>query len=59
MRKCSKCDVEAAMHRATVYACPNCGSIVNADELYKLLEGIGIEKKVIEKIRSDIAAINL
>lgn len=56
MRRCSKCDVEAAMHRATVYVCPNCESIVNADELYKLLKGIGMEKEVIEEVRSSLAA---
>jgi len=36
------------MHRATVYVCPKCDSLVNVDELYKLLEKI--EKKLIEKI---------
>jgi len=59
MRKCSKCDVEAAMYRATVYVCPNCHSIVNADDLYKLLEGIGIERKIIDEVLSNIVAINL
>jgi len=59
VRKCSKCNVEASMYRATVYVCPKCNTIVNAEELFKLLESIGIEKEIIDKVQCNIVAIIL
>ncbi len=44
------------MYRATVYVCPKCNKIVNAGELFRLLESIGIEKKIIDKVQSSIVA---
>lgn len=56
MRKCPECEAEASMYRATVYVCPKCGSIINAEELFRLLERIGVKRKIIGKVRSDVVA---
>lgn len=54
MMKCSKCDVDAAMYRATVRVCPKCGAILDANELFRLLEELKISKKSKRFIKEEI-----
>lgn len=54
MMKCSKCDVDSAMYRATVRVCPKCGAILDANELFRLLEELKISKKSKRFIKEEI-----
>lgn len=41
-------------HRAEVRACPKCGRILDAEELYRMLESLGISQDTIEKVKEEI-----
>ena len=57
--KCPKHHVDSAIYRATVRVCPKCGDILDAEELFRLLEELKIDKALIEKIRSAILYKNI
>jgi Zn-finger nucleic acid-binding protein len=52
MLKCPKCGVDSAMHRATVRVCPECGRILDAEELFRLLKELGVSEDTIEKVKN-------
>ena len=59
MVKCPKCDVYPAIHRAEVRVCPKCGRILDAKELFRLLETLGFTEKTIERIKEEHLAIRV
>lgn len=52
--KCPKCNVDSATYRAQVKVCPKCHSILDAQELFRLLEQMGMSKKLIKSALSEI-----
>jgi len=54
MMKCDKCHVDSAMYRATVMVCPKCHGILNAEQLFQLLEKLRISKELVEQIKKEI-----
>ena len=59
MIKCPKDNVYPALHRATVRVCPKCGDILDAEQLFRLLKELKIDKELIEKIRSAVFYNNI
>lgn len=55
MIECLKCNADSAMYRATVWVCPSCGDILNAEQLFRLLENLEISKRLARRIRIEIA----
>ena len=59
MIKCPKDNVYPFLHRATVRVCPKCGDVLDAEELFRLLKELKVDKELIEKIRSAILYKNI
>ena len=59
MIKCPKDNVYPSLHRATVRVCPKCGDVLDAEELFRLLKELKVDKELIEKIRSAILYKNI
>ena len=53
MMKCPECDVYSSMYRAVVRVCPKCGRVLDAEELFRLLETLGLTEETIEKIKKE------
>ncbi len=47
-----------AVERAKVWVCPECGCVLDAEELYGLLEKLGVDKKIIGQVRKSITALS-
>ena len=54
MKKCPKCNVDSAMYRATVRVCPNCGRMLDAEELFRLLGELGVAKDTIQGVKHQL-----
>jgi len=54
MMKCPKDKSDAAVHRAKVMVCPKCGVILDAEELLRMLKRLGISKRLVEGVQSEI-----
>ena len=52
MMKCPDCDRDSALHRATVRVCPECGRVLDAEDLFRLLKEIGVSKNTIKQIKT-------
>jgi hypothetical protein len=59
MLKCTKCDRELSEHKATVRACPNCGRILDAEPLFRLLKELRFSEEAISKIRDEYTVMRL
>ena len=56
MVKCPQCNAETRKLEASVYVCKECDSIPYDFGLTRLLEEIGINRRIIEKIEKHIMA---
>jgi len=54
MKKCPKCNVDSALYRAIVEVCPNCGRMLDAEELFRLLGELGVPKDAIESVKRQL-----
>jgi len=59
MKKCPKCKRDSATHKIIVEVCPECGCILEAENLYKKLRQLGISQDVIDKIKCEIRTLNV
>jgi len=41
------------MHIAAVMVCPGCGRVLDAKELFRLLEELGVTQDTIEKVKNE------
>ena len=53
MMKCPKDKVDSASYRASVMVCPECGRILDAGELLRLLKRLGFSKKLIKQVQTE------
>ena len=53
MMKCPDCGRDSAMHIAAVMVCPGCGRVLDAKELFRLLEELGVTQDTIEKVKNE------
>lgn len=58
MLKCPK-HKEYSLHRVTVRVCPKCGSILDANELFRLLKELGISDALIKKIEDEMSILEV
>ena len=57
---CPECKEETLSPRsAEIKICLRCGRLVDWEKVIRLLEKMGVQKKVISKVRSDIVAREL
>jgi len=54
MKKCPKHNREPAIHRAKVMTSPECGLILDAHELLRLLKKLGMSKELIKQVKTEI-----
>ena len=59
MMKCPKHKVDSASHRAVVMVCPECGRILAAGELLRLLKRLGFSKGLVKQVQTEIGKRNL
>jgi len=59
MIKCPRHKVDSASHRAAVMVCPECGRILDAGELLRLLKRLEFSKRLIKGVQSEIRKRNL
>ena len=52
MMKCPDCGRDSALHRATVRVCPECGRVLDAEELFRLLKEVGVSEDTIKQIKT-------
>ena len=57
--KCPKHKVDSASYRAVVMVCPECGRILDAGELLRLLKHLGFSKKLVSQVQTEIRKRNL
>ncbi|HKZ94223.1 MAG TPA: hypothetical protein VJ249_06565 [Candidatus Bathyarchaeia archaeon] len=59
MMKCPKHKVDSASYRAAVMVCPECGRILDAEELLRLLKRLGFSKGLVKQVQTEIGKRNL
>ena len=59
MIKCPKHKVDSASYRAAVMVCPECGRILDAGELLRLLKRLGFSKGLFKQVQSETRKRNL
>jgi len=57
--KCPKDKVDSASYRAAVMVCPECGRILDAGELLRLLKRLEFSKRLVKRVESEIRKRNL
>jgi len=55
MMKCPKDKIDSAVYRATVMVCPQCGRILNTDELVRFLKRLGLSNELIKQTKKELA----
>ena len=59
MMRCPKDKVDSASYRAAVMVCPECGRILNAGELLRLLRRLGFSKRLVKQVQTETRKRNL
>jgi len=59
MMRCPKHKVDSASYRAAVMVCPECGRILDAGELLRLLKRLGFSKGLVKQVQSETGKRNL
>ena len=59
MMRCPKHKVDSASYRATVMVCPECGRILDAGELLRLLKRLGLSKGLVKQVQTETRKRNL
>lgn len=59
MMKCPKDKVDSASYRAAVMVCPECGRILDAGELLRLLRRLGFNKRLVKQVQTETRKRNL
>lgn len=39
-----------------MWICPECGCVLDAEELYELLEELGVDRKIVKQVKESIVA---
>jgi len=58
MMRCPKDKVDSALYRAVVMVCPECGRILDAEELLRLLKRLEFSKRLVKGVQSEIRKRN-
>jgi len=53
MMKCPKHKVYSASYRAAVMVCPECGRILDAGELLRLLKRLGFSQRLVSQVQAE------
>jgi hypothetical protein len=59
MMKCPKDKVDSASFRAAVMVCPECGRILDSEELLRLLKRLGFSKGLVKQVQTETRKRNL
>jgi Zn-finger nucleic acid-binding protein len=59
MMKCPKHKVDSASYRAAVMVCPECGRILDAGELLRLLKRLGFSRRLVKQVQTETRKRNL
>jgi Zn-finger nucleic acid-binding protein len=59
MMKCPKDKVDSASYRVAVMVCPECGRILDAAELLRLLKRLGFSRRLVKQVQTETRKRNL
>jgi len=59
MMRCPKHKVDSASYRAAVMVCSECGRILDAGELLRLLKRLGFSKGLVKQVQTEVGKRNL